>query len=238
VKALVFVITTVFISFSYAQNLGQEVWLETGVSYQPVKRWTFITELNQRYNNYGLATLFPQISLKYKLTKWLRPSLDYRWIASRAFLEPYQSIHRLNANLQGVYRKKRCDMGLRLRYQYSFHRISSSYDAEFDQAWRVKPSLQYNIKDCALSLMVSAEFFYDPTNHAEGKQFTRNRYYAGFDFDIQSVHKFSFGAYLDRWLNTVPRVRLMYSLGYSISIEKDEAKERPQKGEDIRSHYP
>lgn len=234
-RSLLFTVVTIIACHSFAQHVEQEFWLETGVSYQPAKRWTLNTELNQRYNNYGLATLFPQISVKYKLTKWLRPSFDYRWITSREFLEPYQSSHRLNANLQGSYSNKRLDLGLRLRYQYSFNRINSNYDAEFDQAWRVKPSIQYNIKDFPLSPAVSAEFFYDPTNHAEGKRFTRIRYYAGFDFDIQRVHKFSFGSYLDQWVNTVPRTRLMYSLGYSFAIEPAKSKDKTKKGKDIRS---
>ena len=232
-KPLLFTVVLILFSHAMAQNLDQEVWLESGISYQPIKRWTVNGELNQRYNQYGLATIFPQFSVKYKLTKWLRPSIDYRWIASREFLEPYQSSHRLNANLQGDYSIQRFDVGLRLRYQYSFNRINSNYDAEFDQAWRVKPSIQYNIKDFPLSPSFSAEFFYDPSNHAEGKQFTRIRYYAGFDFDMNKVHKFSFGSYLDQWINTIPRTRLMYSLGYSFAIAAE--KKKTPKGKDIRT---
>jgi hypothetical protein len=235
VKPLLFTVVLILFSHAMAQNLDQEVWLESGISYQPIKRWTVNGALNQRYNQYGLATIFPQFSVKYKLTKWLRPSIDYRWIASREFLEPYESSHRLNANLQGSYSYKRLDLGLRLRYQYSFHRINSNYDAEFDQAWRFKPSLQYNIRDFPLSPSVSAEFFYDPTHHAEGKRFTRIRYYAGFDFEIQRVHKFSIGTYLDQWVNTIPRARLMYSLGYSFAIEPAKEKDKTKKGKDIRS---
>ena len=234
-KSLLFAVVLILFSHAMAQNLDQEVWLESGISYQPIKRWTVNGELNQRYNQYGLATIFPQFSVKYKLTKWLRPSIDYRWISSREFLEPYQSSHRLNANLQGAYSIQRLDLGLRLRYQYSFNRINGNYDVEFDQAWRIKPSIQYNINDFPLSPSFSAEFFYDPTNHAKGKQFTRIRYYAGFDFDIQRVHKFSFGTYLDQWVNTIPRTRLMYSLGYSFAIEPAKEKDKTKKGKDIRS---
>lgn len=234
-KSLFFAIVTLIACDPLAQNLAHELWLETGVSYRAAKKWTLDAELNQRYNNYGLATVFPQISVKYKLSKWLKPSLDYRYIASREFLDPYQSSHRLNANLQGLYSIKRLDLGLRLRYQYSFNRISTNYDAEFDQAWRIKPSIQYNIKDFPLSPTVSAEFFYDPTHNEAGKQFTRVRYYAGFDFDIQRVHKFSFGCFLDQWINAVPRKRLMYSLGYSFAIEAFKEKEKTKKGKDIRS---
>jgi len=219
----------------FSQKFEQEVWLGTGVSYRPTKRWSVETELNQRFGNYGLETVFPQVSVKYKLTKWLRPSFDYRWISSREFLEPYQLSHRINANLQGVYSNKRVDFGLRLRYQYSFNQINSNYDVEFDQAWRIKPSIQYNIKDFPLSPAVNAEFFYDPSNRAEGKQFTRVRYYVGFDFGIQRVHKFSFGSYLDQWINSVPRTRLMYSLGYSFTIDAAKKKEEKRKGKDIRS---
>ena len=232
-KPLLFTVVLILFSHAMAQNLDQEVWLESGISYQPIKRWTVNAELNQRYNQYGLSTIFPQFSVKYKLTKWLRPSIDYRWISSREFLEPYQSSHRLNANLQGDYSIQRFEVGLRLRYQYSFNRINSNYDAEFDQAWRVKPSIQYNIKDFPLSPSFSAEFFYDPSNHAEGKQFTRIRYYAGFDFDMNKVHKFSFGSYLDQWINTIPRTRLMYSLGYSFAIAAE--KKKAPKGKDIRT---
>lgn len=228
-KSLLFFIFFGLTTFSWSQNLNHELWLATGLSYQPVKRWTVATELNQRYNNYGLATIFPQISVKYKLTKWLRPSIDYRWISSRSYLDPYNSSHRLNVNLQGTLTKKRLNLGLRLRYQYSFNRLSSQYDAEFDQAWRIRPSVEFDIKNFPLSPIGSAEFFYDPSHHQGGQQFNRIRYFAGCNVDLNSPHSINFGLYLDEWINAIPRVRLMYTLAYSFAIETDKKKDKTKK---------
>ena len=202
-----------------AQLFEQQVWVETGVKYNLTKKLGASLDLTQRYGYDGLGTLFPQVSFRYKISSWFRPSIDYRVVRSKALDGSYSTSQRINGNLQFTYAKKRLEAGLRVRYQYSFERISAAYDSEFDQAWRIKPSVQYNIKGLPITPELSTEFFYNPENSAKGNQFNRIRYYGGADIELKHNQRIGVGVYLDQWINGLPRKRLMYSLSYSIGIE-------------------
>jgi len=121
-------------------------------------------------------------------------------------------------NLQFSHTYKRFDLGLRIRYQYSFDRLGGSYDSEFDQAWRIKPGAEYNIKGLPITPSLSAEFFYNPENSANGKQFNRIRYYAGTTIELKHNQGIELGLFYDQWINGIPRKRLMYSFSYVISL--------------------
>lgn len=201
-----------------AQLFEQQVWIETGVKYNLTKKLGASLDLTQRYGYDGLGTLFPQVSFRYKVSSWFRPSMDYRVILSKSLDGTYSTSQRINGNLQFSYTKKRVEAGLRIRYQYSFERISATYDSEFDQAWRIKPSVQYNIKGLPITPELSAEFFYNPENSAKGNQFNRIRYYGGADIELKHNQNIGVGVYLDQWINGLPKKRVMYSLGYSIGL--------------------
>lgn len=203
---------------SMAQLFEQQVWLETGVKYNLNKKIGASMDLTQRYGYSGLETIFPQVSFRYKLKKWVRPSIDYRLVYSKSNSGEYNASHRVNGNLQLSHTLKRFDVGFRVRYQYSFKRLNSNYDAEFDQAWRFKPSIQYNIKGQPVSPELSAEFFYNPENSVKGNQFNRIRYYAGADLSLPKNQTIGIGLYLDQWVNDIPKKRIMYSLSYSIGL--------------------
>ncbi len=206
------------VTSSIAQHFEQQVWVETGVKYNLNKKLSASFDLTQRYGYDGLGTLFPQVSFRYKVSSWFRPSVDYRVILSKSLDGTYSTSQRINGNLQFSYTKKRLEAGLRVRYQYSFERISAAYDSEFDQAWRIKPSVQYNIKGLSLAPELSAEFFYNPENSAEGNQFNRIRYYGGADIELKHNQRIGVGVYLDQWINSIPKKRVMYSLSYSIGL--------------------
>lgn len=203
---------------SMAQLFEQQVWLETGVKYNLNKKIGASMDLTQRYGYSGLETIFPQVSFRYKLKKWVRPSIDYRLVYSKSNSEEYNASHRVNGNLQFSHTLQRFDVGLRIRYQYSFNRLNANYDAEFDQAWRIKPSVQYNIKGVPLTPEFSAEFFYNPENSADGNQFNRIRYYGGTDITLPKNQTLGLGFFMDQWINGLPKKRIMYSLSYSIGL--------------------
>lgn len=210
----------------FAQFMEHQVWIETGIKVSLSKKFSGGVDLTQRYAYNGLSTVFPQLSIKYKPIKWLKPSIDYRLIGSKELNGTYTLSHRINGNIQFDQQIKRFQAGLRVRYQYSFNHLGAQYDAEFDQAWRIKPSVQYDIKGSALLPSVSAEFFYNPANSASGHQFTRIRYYAGLSYTINK-HAIGLGAYCDQWVNSIPRVRIMYNITYAYSLALKK-KDKPQ----------
>ncbi|MBL4861920.1 MAG: DUF2490 domain-containing protein, partial [Crocinitomicaceae bacterium] len=162
---------------SFGQNDAYMLWTELGVRGDVIKKMTWEVELNTRFDNKGIATFFPQVGLEYKVTKWFKPSVEYRFIVDKNKYGNYKSSNRLNFNANFKKGIERFDLGLRIRYQYAFDRlsVSESYDADFDQAIRLKPSISYDIKKSIFVPTVSAEFFYNPEYGPGGRDFTKVR---------------------------------------------------------------
>lgn len=235
-KGFLIIIFIVFTKTLIGQQYTSQLWLATGCKFPIYKNLTGGIDITERFGTNGLATIFPQGSVKYKLTKWLRPSIDYRFISSKEINGIYTNSHRLNSNLQFNYLKKRLDIGFRIRYQYSFSNIGQGYDSEFDNAWRFKPSISYDFNDFILSPTISADFFYNPANAANGNQFTRVRYFLGVDLDLNSPHGFELGYYFDQNINEAnPIQKNIVSIGYTYSIGSTETKkEKKTYQKDIR----
>ena len=68
--------------WSHSQNNGQ-LWLEAGLKTKITPDLAINAELNNRIGSNGLSTSFTQLSVKYKVFKWLSTSLDYRIISKK-----------------------------------------------------------------------------------------------------------------------------------------------------------
>lgn len=177
---------SLLISCAFAQQSQFQLWTETGAKYIFNKKFDLTADWTNRINAYGLSTSFPQISVRYKPLKWLKTSLDYRWIISKEDNGNFSTGNRINANLQVNQKVERFDLGFRVRYQYSFNRfVNANYDPEFDIAYRFRPSISYDSNNSILTPNASIEFFYTPENGPLGNQFTRIRYQIGVDFETK-----------------------------------------------------
>ena len=196
------------------------VWTELGVQGKLVKRTKWAMELNTRIGERGIETFFPQAGIEYKLTKWLIPSVQYRFILDKNKYGNYKLGHRININLDAENNFKRLTYGLRVRYQYAFNRISqASYDADFDQAVRFKPSLEYDIDNSIFTPQISAEFFLNPTYGPYSPGFDKLRFAVGSKLELDGPHKVSFKYQLDKWLYDYGReLRHVLSLSYSYKL--------------------
>ena len=205
-------------------SLGQssgKVWTEAGVKGSVIKDLDWAVELTNRFGGNGLETFFPQVSLKYKVTKWLRPSIDYRGIFDKDVHGNYLFSNRLNFNVEAKHAFDRLELSGRIRYQYSFNTLSagSSYDSEFDQAIRFKAQVKYDINNSFFSPVLNTEFFYDPAYGPLGQRFMRSRSFIGADLELDGPHSFSFGYMLDRQMNIPwPKTRHILSLSYTYSL--------------------
>ncbi len=186
----------------YAQHELQ-TWLKTGVEGQIVEKFDWSFELNSRFGEQGLETFFPQAGLEYKVKKWFRPSIEYRYILDKDKYGNYGSGHRINFNALIKERVSRFDLGFRLRYQYAFSRLgdSQNYDSDFDQAIRTKLSVLYDIDNSMFSPLISGEFFYDPKFGPSGPRFTKFRLAIGTSLELDGPHKISVKYQLDKKLN-------------------------------------
>jgi len=139
-------------------------WYSADCSGDIVKRLDWNFELNARFDTYGLRSLFPQAGLEFKINDLLKTSVDYRLISSRNPVSNYELSNRININLTAKEKlAKRLYGSIRLRYQFGFKSVSSlAYDADFDPAIRIKPKLEYDIKDFPFSPVIGSEFFFNP----------------------------------------------------------------------------
>lgn len=213
----------VFLSISFfgtAQQHTGKVWLETGVTGKIVKDLTYGVDLTTRFGNYGLETFFPQVSFKYKVKKWFRPSIDYRLIGDRKkFDERYQLSHRINLNAEFRHAFNRIYLKTRVRYQFAFGAQNQNYDSEFDQAIRWKIEGMYDVDNFFLSPVVSGELFVNPQYDPKSPYLNKYRFFAGVDSDFDSPHSFSIGYMMDLKMDLpFNKFRHICSLGYTYEI--------------------
>lgn len=234
-----FLIASIFIiifQFSFAQNSVFQLWTETGIKYKLNKKVDLTVDWTNRIDGYGLNTSFPQASVRYKLIDWFKVSLDYRWIISKEKNGNFSSGNRVNANIQLNKKIERFDVGFRARYQYSFNRFaSSSYDPEFDAAYRFRPSVSYDLNNSILVPNASVEFFYTPENSPLGNRFTRIRYQIGVDFETKLPFDFSVAYLYDNKINLPEAIdRHVLNLSATYLIKSKKSKKEKWKGKNPR----
>jgi hypothetical protein len=195
-------------------------WVEAEADGKIVKNLKWNAGITGRFGAAGVETVFPQVGLEYKVAKWFRPSVDYRFIIEKNKFGNYKVANRINANLDFKHAFDRLQLGLRLRYQYAFNRLSAdAYDADFDQAIRVKPSFEYDLKGTKLSPVISAEFFYNPQYGQFTPGFTKMRVAAGIKYELKGPHTIGIKYQLDKkFRDYAADLRHVLNLSYSVSF--------------------
>lgn len=228
---------SVFFLFFYLVSsviLGQsstfQVWTETGCRGKLSKKFEYNLSLTNRFSDFNLVTFFPQLTLKYKLSDWCKPSLDYRMISDREDNGNYLLSQRLNFNLSLEKDIQRMSASIRFRYQYSFKGITSNYEPEFDNAIRVKPAISYNFKGKIIKPILSSEIFYNPSFGLYGKRVTRIRNFIGFDLNLKGPHDLQIGYFFDQKVNLPNQNnRHVLSFDYCYNLSYKSKKETTKK---------
>lgn len=220
-KFKLFLLATSISFLSYCQNDEYMVWTELSTSGDLVKKTDWSFDICSRFDNQGVATFFPQFGVDYKLTKWLKPSVEYRFLVDRNKYGNYKSAHRINLNAKFSENFDRLGMDLRLRYQYAFKQFGpqTDFNSDFDQAIRIKPGIEYDIKGFFLTPFTSAEFFYNPQIGENGRQFDKLRWGIGAKLDTDGNHGFSFKYQMDKWFHDYSHgLRHVLSFSYEYSF--------------------
>ena len=211
-----------FVGLSQNSTVFQ-VWNEVGVGYKLDKKQSLAFDLTTRHNAGGIQTFFPQISYKYKINKYIRPSLDYRYIGSRTDEGNFTYRHRINTNLQFNYQIERLELGLRMRYQFTTNRLADNFEPEFGEAFRLKPSIVYDVKKSVLLPQASMEFFTGPMDGQQGYHLNRIRWSVGLGFDWDGPHTLELAYLYDQRImspGALNRAILNFSYGYNITSKK------------------
>lgn len=157
----------VIVSEVSAQSEFQH-WYSAECSGDIIKRLDWSFELNSRFDNYGMRSFFPQAGIEYKINDLLKAGIDYRFISERNNVNNYEISNRININLNAKKKlAKRLYGSIRMRYQFGFKDVSSfGYDPDFDPAIRIKPKLEYDIKNFPFSPVIGTEFFFNPNRNS------------------------------------------------------------------------
>jgi hypothetical protein len=212
-RKLTLLIFLVFSLFSKAQDEFM-IWTEIGAKGKITKDLGWNADINTRFVP-GVETFFPQVGLSYKVTKWFKPSIEYRFIIDKNKYGNYKSSSRLNFNLAFKHDVKRFYGSLRVRYQSSFNKVNSEeYDGDFDQAFRFKPAIEYKIRKSRFIPGVSAEWFLNPA-YGPNRGITKIRLAAGTKIELKGPHEISVKYQIDKKLrNYSAGMRHVVSLGY------------------------
>ena len=179
-------------SCSFAQ-LTREVWCGTGIQRKLTKNLEATLDINSRFYSFKEQLFYPELTFKYKVKKWFKPSIDYRGLVELNKYGNYKYANRLNFNLNFEKSFNNLSFGFRIRYQYVFNGIRSyeNYSPEFDQTIRLKPSIKYDIKKSRFTPNASVEWFYNPNNGPTGDRFAKIRSSVGADIALKGPHVLS-----------------------------------------------
>lgn len=214
--------------FSLSQETEFQTWFESGIKGKALKQLNYGVDFTNRFSNLGLETFIAQASLKYKVTDWFKPSIDYRIILKKETNLNYDNSNRLNFNLNFSKSFGRVNVGMRLRYQYSFSQLSGvNYQPEFDKAYRIKPGVSYDINNSILTPAASFEIFYNPTRGPLGQRFTKTRIFLGTEFELKGPHEVEIGYIYDQSINLPnPTTRHILNLSYIFTIDRPKKKKK------------
>ena len=161
-KSILFILSLTIVSTVFAQ-VDNSLWLSGGVKYAYNKKLDFAGELNFRMEPVVLNTFFTELSVKYEVAKWFKPSIDYRIISDRNDFGNYHLSQRFNLNANLSHNWNRFEFGARVRLQGSFNRVRSTESSFSDIApgIRIKPEVLYDINNSIFSPTASCEWFFD-----------------------------------------------------------------------------
>ena len=189
-------------SFVFGQS-EFELWTKIEAEGDIVKHTDWNASVNTRFGNRGINTFFTQFGVEYKVKKWFRPSIEYRYILDQDRYTNFNGSHRINFNANFKKRIDRFSVNGRLRYQYAFNSIGSTVDfnPDFDQAFRAKVTGKYDINDNIFTPLVSCELFYNPEYGPLTPSFSKVRFGIGSSLELDDPHSLSFKYVFDKRLN-------------------------------------
>ena len=215
-------IVFLFFTISFTGNTQSfEVWGSAGAKYKLNKKIQFSGSFSSRFRDLKAKTIFPQLTVKYKIVKWVNVSIDYRYVAKRENNGNYIGANRVNMNAKFNYNIDRFSLGFRTRYQMSSEKgSSSSYNSDFDRALRFKPSLAYDIKKSIFTPIMSLECFYNPGAGVLGQRIDKMRYTLGTDLELDGPHSIGLFARIDQKIYDSNSAKFIVGLNYELSLNK------------------
>lgn len=214
--------------FTHAQR-DTELWLSGGVKYSHTKKLDFAGEMNVRMQPDALNTFFSEFTAKYQVTKWFKPSLDYRLVWKRNKFGNYPFSQRININANFGTDWNRFELGLRARAQANLTHTKSTESSFSDLApgIRIKPEILYDINNSILSPVVSAEFFFN-NDRDLGVVMNKIRFSAGIDFETLGPYNVGL-KYMYGFSRYSPKYEHILAFSFTRKYKGEAAKKKKNK---------
>lgn len=218
----------IVIAFLGYQTIAQNrLWLSSDVETSIfTKDLEVQAGFNSRFYDHGrYDKLFPELSIKYELLDWWDASIDYRWVfnQSRTSYERTRG-HRVNINTEPKVEFGRFQFETRFRLQYSFRRWAGNqeYEPDFDNAFRIKTTLKYNIDNFKADPQIESEWYYNFNYGPSGRQFIKYRFALGVDINLPNNHELSIKYRYDYEFNIAfPTRNHILSIGHKFELDRD-----------------
>lgn len=177
------------LSYTIAQENDAQVWTKVAVSKKIGQRSEIKIDVCTRFGNNisNLNTFYCQISNEFKVNKWFRIGIAYRYAEKDNLEDNYNSKNRIN--LFAIVRKKffkTVAVQYRTQFQSQMTNIGTSENGKnITNFFRNKLTLSFDLNKKYIPYM-STELYYK--FKMENNNFSKVRYVAGIDYELTKKH--------------------------------------------------
>ena len=201
-------------------------WNTFAVSYGLNKNFAllFTEELRLRENYSRLNLFYTNLGVEFKMNRYFKTSLVYRWIDKYQDEDVFSFRHRIMWDATVKFPYKKFTLAYRHRLQIEARNLQSSESGFMPETYsRNKFELSYDIND-RLGTYISAELryqFHDPRNIESEGTWHRSRFQGGFDYELSASSKCGIYYLIQREYNvSTPENLYITGLEYSLSLRR------------------
>jgi hypothetical protein len=226
-KGLLLSLFLLFSIVGFSQVTTGNLWTSTSISYR-LSDFTFGLEEGIRFTESNINQTYSDLSVKYKINKYLRTGFTWRNAQKNGFLDANRIDNRFSGDIIARYKKKKSLTFLRLRYQSKYKDWFVSKNGHLPDSYiRTKLGFRYSLRK-KISLETAAESYYafkDDANYIN-----RYRIYFGVNYQIKKQHAIELNyIYQSEIQEASPEVGHILSLSYSYDLNAALKKRRKRK---------
>lgn len=204
-----------------AQENDAALWtgiqLEKGIG---IKSSLSIEQGYRRYENLTrLDKIFSEIGYTYRINKYFRAGLYYRFVREQKLDFNFSTRHRLVAEFSSYYKKKKWRFSSRIRYQRKYIDVYSSSEGSIPlNQMRYKFSVRRKIKGIPVRVTGGLEIF-QKINKNEKKEIEKLRYILKLQYKIDKTNTAELFYLIQPEVNqNNPVTSYIIGISYSISL--------------------
>jgi len=203
-----------------AQVKDAGLWTSLGFEAKLVKKLSATVTQEYRFNENvtELGTWISETGLEYKLNKYVKASVNYRFTMKRQTNNQYSPRHRLFIDVKAEKKIKPVIFQFRTRFQEEYADIGRAPDGGFAGYYsRNKFSFKFDL-DRKWEPYLSVELF-SPLRHNQPFVFDDIRYSAGFEYTLSKHHKLDLFYMIQNEMNVNnPVTDFIGGIGYQFKL--------------------